>query len=106
MSEQPWAGRRLHFIGVGGAGMSGYARAAHALGATVTGSDRASSTYLERLREEGVLDARIGHDAANVPGGDDVEIVYSSAVRPIIPSASPRASVAWPSAPGLSCWRS
>ncbi len=80
MSELPWAGRHLHFIGVGGAGMSGYARAASALGATVTGSDRASSTYLRRLGEEGVLDACIGHDAANVPGGDEVEIVYSSAV--------------------------
>ncbi len=80
MSELPWAERRLHFIGVGGAGMSGYARAASALGATVTGSDRASSIYLRRLGEEGVLDACIGHDAANVPGGDEVEIVYSSAV--------------------------
>jgi UDP-N-acetylmuramate--alanine ligase len=80
MSERPWAGRRLHFIGVGGAGMSGYARAAHALGASVTGSDRASGVYLERLREEGVLDARIGHDAANVPADDEVEVVYSSAV--------------------------
>jgi UDP-N-acetylmuramate--alanine ligase len=82
MSEHPWAARRMHFVGVGGAGMSGYARAAHSLGATVTGSDRASSVYLERLREEGVLDARVGHDAANVPAGDDVEIVYSSAVPP------------------------
>ncbi len=80
MSERPWAGRRLHFIGVGGAGMSGYARAASALGATVSGSDRTAGTYLRRLGEQGVLDARIGHDAANVPGGDDVEIVYSSAV--------------------------
>jgi UDP-N-acetylmuramate--alanine ligase len=60
--------------------MSGYARAAHALGASVSGSDRASSAYLERLREEGVLDACIGHDAANVPDGDDVEVVFSSAV--------------------------
>jgi UDP-N-acetylmuramate--alanine ligase len=80
MSERPWAGRRLHLIGVGGAGMSGYARAASALGATVTGSDRTSSIYLRRLGEEGVLDARIGHAAANVPDGDDVEVVYSSAV--------------------------
>ncbi|HEX4838305.1 MAG TPA: Mur ligase domain-containing protein, partial [Solirubrobacteraceae bacterium] len=75
-----WEGRRLHFVGVGGSGMSGYARAAHALGATVSGSDRARSSYLERLREEDVLDARIGHDAGNVPEGDDVEVVYSSAV--------------------------
>jgi UDP-N-acetylmuramate--alanine ligase len=76
----PWAGRRLHFVGVGGAGMSAYARAAHALGAQVSGSDGARSPYLERLRSNGVLDASIGHDAANVPAGDDVEVVYSSAV--------------------------
>lgn len=80
MNERPWTTRRLHFIGVGGAGMSGYARAASALGATVTGSDRATSIYLRRLGEEGVLDAHIGHHAANVPDGDDVEVVYSSAV--------------------------
>jgi UDP-N-acetylmuramate--alanine ligase len=78
----PWSGRRLHFVGVGGAGMSGYARAAHALGAEVSGSDRADSPYLERLRAEGVLEASIGHDAANVPPGEDVEVVFSSAVPP------------------------
>ena len=37
MSSTPWAGRRLHFIGVGGAGMSGLALVAQALGAEVTG---------------------------------------------------------------------
>jgi UDP-N-acetylmuramate--alanine ligase len=60
--------------------MSGYVRAAHTLGASVTGSDRAETPYLARLREEGVLDAAIGHDAVNVPCGAGVEIVYSSAV--------------------------
>lgn len=60
--------------------MSGYARAAHALGATISGSDSAQTPYLERLSEEGVLDARIGHQASNVPHGDDIELVYSSAV--------------------------
>jgi UDP-N-acetylmuramate--alanine ligase len=70
----------LHFVGVGGAGMSGYARAAYALGATVTGSDGARSPYVERLRADGVLEARIGHDAANLPAGEDVELIYSSAV--------------------------
>jgi UDP-N-acetylmuramate--alanine ligase len=60
--------------------MSGYARAAHALGATVSGSDRASTPYLESLRREGVLDALIGHAASNVPSGADVELVHSSAV--------------------------
>jgi UDP-N-acetylmuramate--alanine ligase len=81
--ERPWEGRRLHFVGVGGAGMSGYARAAHALGAQVSGSDRAASPYTERLAADGVLQASIGeHDAANLPAGDDVEVVYSSAVPP------------------------
>ena len=65
VSGRPWDGRRLHFVGVGGAGMSGYARAAHALGARVSGSDRAASPYTERLSADGVLEARIGeHDAA------------------------------------------
>jgi len=81
--ERPWKGRRLHFVGVGGAGMSGYARAAHALGAQVSGSDRTASPYTERLAADGVLRALIGkHDAANVPAGEDVEVVYSSAVSP------------------------
>jgi UDP-N-acetylmuramate--alanine ligase len=78
----PWSGRRLHFVGVGGAGMSGYARAAHTLGAQVSGSDRADSPYLARLRADGVLEANLGHDAAAVPAGEDVEVVYSSAVPP------------------------
>jgi UDP-N-acetylmuramate--alanine ligase len=81
MSPQsgPWSGRRLHFVGVGGAGMSGYARAAHALGAEVSGSDGALSPYAERLRADRVLDVRIGHNAGNVPEGE-VEVIYSSAV--------------------------
>jgi UDP-N-acetylmuramate--alanine ligase len=76
----PWSGRRLHIVGVGGAGMSGYARAAHALGAEVTGSDGALSPYAERLRVDGVLEVKIGHDAGNVPEGEGVEVIYSSAV--------------------------
>jgi UDP-N-acetylmuramate--alanine ligase len=60
--------------------MSAYARAAHELGAEVSGSDGASGPYVERLRADGVLDASIGHDAANVPAGTEVELVYSSAV--------------------------
>lgn len=81
MSETPWEGRRLHFVGVGGSGMSGYARAAHTLGAQVSGSDSTLTPYLARLQEEGVIvDPRIGHDAANVPADGDVEVIYSSAV--------------------------
>jgi UDP-N-acetylmuramate--alanine ligase len=59
--------------------MSGYARVAVALGASVSGSDRAEGPALAGLRELGVAVA-VGHDAANVPEGDDIEVVYSSAV--------------------------
>jgi UDP-N-acetylmuramate--alanine ligase len=71
------AGRRLHFIAIGGAGMSGLALVAHTRGAQVSGSDRAESSYLERLRAVG-LEPRVGHDADSVP--NDAEIVVSSAV--------------------------
>jgi len=70
----------LHFVGVGGAGMSGYARAAHALGAEVTGSDGALSPYAERLGADGVLEVKVGHAAENVPEGEGIEVIYSSAV--------------------------
>jgi UDP-N-acetylmuramate--alanine ligase len=70
--------------------MSAYARAAHALGAQVSGSDAASSPYAERLREDGVLEARIGHTAANVPQGEDVELVPS----PAIPRENPERAAA------------
>ena len=73
----PWAERRLHFIGIGGAGMSGLALVCARLGATVTGSDRADSSYMERLRAAG-LDPVVGHDAANLPEG--AEVVVSTAI--------------------------
>jgi UDP-N-acetylmuramate--alanine ligase len=79
-SGKPWAGRAIHLVGVGGAGMSAYARVAHELGAQVSGSDRARSPYLDRLQEDGVLVPMLGHAAENVPAGEDVELVYSSAV--------------------------
>jgi UDP-N-acetylmuramate--alanine ligase len=72
-----WTGRRLHFVGIGGAGMSGLALIAQALGAEVTGSDRALSSYTERLAGHGIL-TTLGHAAANVPPG--AEVVYSTAV--------------------------
>jgi UDP-N-acetylmuramate--alanine ligase len=67
----PWAGRKVHLVGIGGAGMSGWARVAVQLGATVSGSDRAESPALEKLRALGVA-VHVGHDAANVPEGADV----------------------------------
>jgi UDP-N-acetylmuramate--alanine ligase len=77
MGPREWSGRRLHFVGIGGAGMSGLALIAAELGAQVSGSDRAESTYAKRLREYGIAPL-IGHAAANVPA--DAEVVYSTAV--------------------------
>jgi len=77
---RPWAGRRIHLVGVGGAGMSAYARAAHALGAELSGSDAGAGPYLERLAADGILDASIGHSPANLPAGDGLELYYSSAI--------------------------
>jgi UDP-N-acetylmuramate--alanine ligase len=70
-------GRRLHFIAIGGAGMSALALVCRARGAEVTGSDRAESGYLDRLRDAGI-EPRIGHDAEAVPV--DAEVVVSTAI--------------------------
>src|SRR5207248_10386758 len=74
----PWRGRRLHLVGVGGAGLSAYARAAHALGAEVTGSDASDTVYARALARDGVLEPRTGHRADNVPAGGDGEPVDSA----------------------------
>jgi UDP-N-acetylmuramate--alanine ligase len=72
-----WSGRRLHFIAIGGAGMSGLALVCRELGAEVTGSDRAESSYMDRLRAAGIEPA-LGHDAAQVPEG--AEVIVSTAI--------------------------
>jgi UDP-N-acetylmuramate--alanine ligase len=72
-----WNQRKLHFIAIGGAGMSGLALVCHRLGARVSGSDRAESSYLERLRAAG-LAPHVGHDADTVP--PDAEVIVSTAV--------------------------
>ncbi len=92
----PWAGRRLHFVGVGGAGMSGWARVARQLGAEVSGSDRADSPVLEALRKAGVIVA-VGHAAAHVPEG--AEVIYSSAVPPENPERAVARERGWPERP-------
>ena len=77
MDDAPWAGRMLHLVGIGGAGMSGLALVASCLGAEVSGSDRAESPYCARLRERGI-EPIIGHAADNVPDG--AEVVVSTAI--------------------------
>jgi UDP-N-acetylmuramate--alanine ligase len=75
--ELTWSGRRLHFIGIGGAGMSGLALVCAGLGAEVSGSDRSDSSYMERLRGAG-LEPTVGHDAASLP--ENAEVIVSTAI--------------------------
>ena len=72
-----WGDRALHFIGIGGAGMSGLALVCQQLGATVSGSDRADSSYMQRLRAAG-LEPALGHEAGNLP--ESAEVVVSTAI--------------------------
>src|ERR671937_2669044 len=71
--------RRVHFIGIGGIGMSGIAELLANLGYSVSGSDEKRSAVTDRLATLGIRVA-IGHDAAHV--GDSDVVVISSAVRP------------------------
>ncbi len=72
----------LHFIAVGGAGMSGVAAMYAELGAAVSGSDQADSATLRGLAAQGVR-TFVGHDPAQL--GDAQTVVVSSAVRPTNP---------------------
>jgi UDP-N-acetylmuramate--alanine ligase len=68
----------LHFIGIGGIGMSGIAEVMHNLGYKIQGSDASDSANVKRLRGQGIKIA-IGHAADNL--GDAAVVVYSSAVK-------------------------
>ena len=69
----------VHFVGIGGIGMSGIAEVLGNLGYTVTGSDVADSGNVKRLRDLGIK-VTVGHKAENVDGADVV--VVSSAIKP------------------------
>lgn len=89
---------QIHFVGIGGAGMSGIAEVLLNLGYTVSGSDIAESSTTKRLRECGA-EIYIGHDAKNVTSaeavvistavtGDNPEVLAARAARiPIVPRA-------------------
>jgi len=85
-------GKKIHFVGIGGIGMSGIAELLLNLGYTVSGSDLKSSEITERLRSLGGV-INEGHAAGQIEGADVV--VISSAVRPDNPevSAAQRASI-------------
>jgi UDP-N-acetylmuramate--alanine ligase len=80
----------IHFVGIGGIGMSGIAEVMHQLGYKVQGSDVAESYVVEKLRKAGIP-VSIGHAADNV--GDAAVVVCSSAIKegnPEIEAASER----------------
>ncbi|MGD9767694.1 MAG: UDP-N-acetylmuramate--L-alanine ligase, partial [Pseudolabrys sp.] len=69
----------VHFVGIGGIGMSGIAEVLANLNYTVTGSDVSDSANVKRLREKGIK-VEVGHKAENIDGAD--VIVVSSAIKP------------------------
>lgn len=68
----------VHFIGIGGIGMSGIAEVLHNLGYKVQGSDQSDSANVQRLREKGI-EVFVGHKAENI--GDAEVVVVSTAIK-------------------------
>ena len=88
--------RSVHFIGVGGVGMSGIARVASDLGMSVSGSDMHASRYTDQLVEVGIP-VSIGHTAENLPEDLDV-VVISTAIpdtNPELVAARERGITVW-----------
>ena len=75
----------IHFVGIGGIGMSGIAEVLHNLGYSVQGSDMADNANVNRLKEMGIA-VSIGHDAENL--GEAQVVVISSAVKQDNPEVS------------------
>ena len=79
MRAMPLTIGTIHFVGIGGIGMSGIAEILHNLGYLVRGSDIAENANVRRLRTLGIPIA-VGHEIENL--GDAQVVVVSSAVRP------------------------
>jgi UDP-N-acetylmuramate--alanine ligase len=81
----PFTGRRIWFVGIGGAGLSGYALLARAWGARVAGWDRVDTPYLEHVRAAGI-DVTISDEPQPAPDG--WEAVVSTAFAARVPGRS------------------
>ncbi|MEF9841081.1 MAG: UDP-N-acetylmuramate--L-alanine ligase [Raoultibacter sp.] len=89
--------KAVHFIGIGGVGMSGIAHVAHDQGMRVSGSDLKESRYTIQLKEAGVA-VYIGHDADNIPEQDPDVVVVSTAIldnNPELAAAKARGLEIW-----------
>lgn len=95
--------KRIHFVGVGGAGMSGIAEVFHNLGYEISGSDLARNQMTDQLVAMGVR-VEIGHRAENVADADVV--VYSSAVAGDNPELVTARANRVPVVPARRCWPS
>ena len=89
-----------HFVGIGGAGMSGIALVLNKRGCKVTGSDLKSSHYVLELEDAGI-DVTIGHDAATIDRVSLEVVVTSSAIPETSPvprccRTSPTTPLPWP----------
>ncbi|MEG2725837.1 MAG: UDP-N-acetylmuramate--L-alanine ligase [Eggerthellaceae bacterium] len=87
----------VHFIGIGGVGMSGIAHVAHDQGMQVSGSDLKESRYTLQLKEAGIA-VHIGHDAGNIPAADPDVVVVSTAIlenNPELMAAKARGLTIW-----------
>ena len=94
----------VHFVGIGGIGMSGIAEVLMNLGYTVQGSDVADSANVKRLRDKGAK-VSIGHAADNL--GDAAVVVVSTAIKrdnPELAAARAPSGCRWCAAPR--CWPS
>lgn len=103
MSEQTHIAS-AHFIGIGGAGMSGIALVLHERGCKVTGSDLKSSHYVRELERAGV-DVRVGHEAATIDEVAPQVVVTSTAIpesNPEVMRARELGIPIWPRAKMLS----
>lgn len=93
-----------HFIGIGGAGMSGIALVLHERGCKVTGSDLKSSHYVRELEAAGI-EVRVGHDAATIDAVSPQVVVTSTAIpetNPEVVRARELGIPIWPRAKMLS----
>ncbi len=90
--------KHIHFVGIGGSGMSGIAEVLHNLGYVISGSDQSESATTRRLASIGIR-IDIGHDAHNIEGaeavvtstavkGDNPEVIAARTKRvPVVPRA-------------------
>jgi UDP-N-acetylmuramate--alanine ligase len=83
----------IHFVGIGGIGMSGIAEVMHQLGYTVQGSDVAEGYVVDKLRKTGIP-VTIGHAPANL--GDAAVVVCSSAIKDSNPEVAAAAELRLP----------